>query len=171
VNIDSVRLTDGEKVPLRGVQQNSGGGHTGAMTGAIVATSLVAWPAAPLFLMMHGKDITMPEGTQITAFVNGDIPIDLSKFSGAPATSGAPGMAASYGAGAAANITSSVPGADVEVDGNYVGSTPAQVQIAAGNHTITVKKRGYKPWTRTMNVTGGNLNISADLESIRSGGK
>ena len=81
LNIDKVRLADGEKVLLRAVKEGKGGGHAGAMTGAIVATSLVLWPAAPLFLLMHGKDITMPKGTQITAFINGDVTLDKSKFS------------------------------------------------------------------------------------------
>jgi hypothetical protein len=59
VNIDTVRLANGQKAALRAVKNGKGGGHTGAMTGAIVATSLVLWPAAPLFLLMHGKDITV----------------------------------------------------------------------------------------------------------------
>src|SRR6266436_10392085 len=53
---------------------------TQAMVGAMVATSLVVWPAAPLFLLMHGKDITIPAGTEITAYVNGDMKLELAKF-------------------------------------------------------------------------------------------
>ena len=68
VNIDSVRLADGEKAALRAVKEVKGGGHTGAMTGAMVATGIVFFPAAPLFLFMHGKDITIPKGTEITAY-------------------------------------------------------------------------------------------------------
>jgi hypothetical protein len=82
VAIDSVRLVDGEKVALRGVKENSGGGHTGLMTGAIVATAIVAWPAAPFFLFMHGKDTMMPKGTEITAYVDGEIKLDGEKFRG-----------------------------------------------------------------------------------------
>jgi hypothetical protein len=41
VNIDALRLADGERAALRGVKDMKGGGHTGAMTGAIVATSIV----------------------------------------------------------------------------------------------------------------------------------
>lgn len=82
VNIDAVRLADGEKAALRGVKDVKGGGHTGAMTGAVVATSLVLWPAAPFFLFMHGKDITIPEGTELTVYVNGDFSIDPAKFGG-----------------------------------------------------------------------------------------
>ena len=72
VNIDYVRLPSGERLPLRGVQDVKGGGHTGAMTGAIVATSIVFFPAAPLFLFMHGKDITIPKGHEVTVYTNTD---------------------------------------------------------------------------------------------------
>ena len=80
INIDKVRLADGEKVLLRAVKDEKGGSHTGAMTGAIVATSLVLLPAAPLFLLVHGKDVTIPKGTPITAFVQGDQTLSKAKF-------------------------------------------------------------------------------------------
>jgi hypothetical protein len=80
LNVDKIRLADGEKAVLRAVKDVKGGGHTGAMVGAMVATSLVAWPAAPLFLLMHGKDVTIAKGTNISAFVQGDITLDESKF-------------------------------------------------------------------------------------------
>src|SRR5579884_3257839 len=80
VNIDHVRLVNNEKVALRAVKETQGGGHTGAMTGAMVATAVVFFPAAPLFLFMHGKDITIPKGTEITAYINGDTRLDEAKF-------------------------------------------------------------------------------------------
>jgi hypothetical protein len=80
INIDKVKLADGEKVLLRAVKDEKGGSHTGAMTGAIVATSLVLLPAAPLFLLVHGKDVTIPKGTPITAFVQGDQTLNKAKF-------------------------------------------------------------------------------------------
>jgi hypothetical protein len=79
ITIDYVRLLNGEKAQLRGTKQGSGGGHTGAMVGAMVATSLVIWPAAPLFLLMHGKDINIAKGTPITAYVDGDFSIGQVK--------------------------------------------------------------------------------------------
>jgi hypothetical protein len=75
-----VRLADGSKTLLSAVKNTKGGSHTGAMTGAIVATSLIVWPAAPFFLFMHGKDITIPKGTAITAFVQGDDVLDRARF-------------------------------------------------------------------------------------------
>lgn len=81
MNIDYVRLVSGDTVPLRAVKGGSGGNHVAAMTGAMVATSIVFFPAAPLFLFMHGKDITIPKGTEVTAYVAADTPLDPSKFS------------------------------------------------------------------------------------------
>jgi hypothetical protein len=80
INIDKVKLADGEKVLLRAVKEEKGGSHTGAVTGAVVATSLVLLPAAPLFLLIHGKDVTIPKGTPITAFVQGDQTLNKAKF-------------------------------------------------------------------------------------------
>ena len=80
MNIDYVRLVSGEKVLLRAVKGGSGGNHIAAITGAMVATSIVFFPAAPLFLFIHGKDITIPKGTEITAYVAADTPLDSGKF-------------------------------------------------------------------------------------------
>jgi hypothetical protein len=76
INIDYVRLVNGDKVLLRAVKGGSGGNHIAAMTGAMVATSVVFFPAAPLFLFMHGKDITLPKGTEVTAYVAADTALD-----------------------------------------------------------------------------------------------
>jgi hypothetical protein len=80
VNIDYVRIVNGDKIALRAVKETKGGGHTGAMTGGMVATAIVFWPAAPFFLFMHGKDTTIPKGTEITAYVNGEIRLDRTKL-------------------------------------------------------------------------------------------
>ncbi|MHB8303252.1 MAG: hypothetical protein ACYDC6_10515 [Acidobacteriaceae bacterium] len=71
---------------MRAVKNTNGGGHGVAVTTGVVATAVVFWPAAPLFLLMHGKDIGIPKGTGIAAFVNGDIrfkPASFSKVEGA----------------------------------------------------------------------------------------
>jgi len=72
MNIDYLRLPNGDELPLRGVQNLKGGGHTGLMTGAIVASAIVFWPAAPFFLFMHGKDVVIPEGHEVTVYTNTD---------------------------------------------------------------------------------------------------
>src|ERR1700732_2337267 len=90
VSIDSVQLADGEKVTLRAVKESQGGSHTGIMAGGMVATSLIVWPAAPVFLLMHGKDVTIPRGTEVTAYVSGDVKLDPATFQPAPFVPAAP---------------------------------------------------------------------------------
>ena len=158
VNIDSVRLVDGEKVPLRAVKDVKGGGHTGAMTGAMVATGIVFFPAAPLFLFMHGKDITIPKGTEITAYINGDTRLEEAKFQGGKLDS-----ASATVSGALIEIVSTPPGGDIEIDGKFVGSTPSSINLNAGDHDIAVKKAGFTDWNRKVNVSTGHINITAEL--------
>ncbi len=168
INIDYVRLVTNEKAALRAVQAVKGGGHTGAMTGAIVATSIVFFPAAPLFLFMHGKDITIPKGTEVTAYVNGDIKLDIAKFQ--PAAS-VPTVASNPPSAMQARLQlSSTPdGADIEVDGDFVGNTPSDIDVAPGDHMIAMKKSGYKDWSKNMKITAGsNIHIHPDLEKAAS---
>jgi hypothetical protein len=160
INIDYVRLADGEKAALKAVQDVKGGGHQGAMTGAMVATSLVFLPAAPLFLFIHGKDISIPKGTEITAFVNGDMPIALARFQ--PGAAGTPSIA---GASAMTelDITSKPDGAEISIDGNFVGNTPSNVTVTSAQHTISIRQAGYHVWERTISTSGGKVNLAATL--------
>jgi hypothetical protein len=170
MNIDSVRLADGEKTALRAVKEAKGGGHTGAMTAGIVATGLLVWPAAPFFLLMHGKDVTVPKGAEITAYINGDRKLDFAKFQSPPSALQQDVTTGNHGEGAGATsakvqIESIPPGAEIEVDGSFVGSTPSDVQIAEGSHTIVVKKSGYKNWERTLKTGGGSsVHLKAEME-------
>jgi hypothetical protein len=166
ISISYARLKDQEKVALRATQDNKGGGHVGAMTGAIVATSIVFFPAAPLFLFIKGKDITIPQGTEITSFVEGDMHLNMANFVTAPPAA-APTQAAEASTAPAQislAVDSTPPGADIEVDGGFVGSTPSTVTVAPGSHQIAVKKKGFTDWTKNLNVTGGTVHLSAELE-------
>jgi hypothetical protein len=178
VNIDEVRLASGERVPLRAVQDVKGGGHTGAMVGAMVATAIVFFPAAPLFLFMKGKDITIPKGTEITAYINGDVPLDPAKFAPAngtdaeasgsamqpPATGTAP-VTESASALSSVEIKSTPDTAEITVDDKYRGSTPSTLRLASGDHTIRLEKLGFKTWERTLTVNSGeSATVNASLE-------
>ncbi len=162
VNVDAAQLANGEKVNLRAEKDVKGGGHVGAMTGAIVATSIVFFPAAPLFLFIHGKDITIPKGTEVTAYANGDTvyvpptapPVSVAKTD------------APVAASAEFDITSTPDGCDIEIDGAFSGDTPSVVSVAAGEHTITVKKKGYAPWERKVRVSSGRVSIKAELDKL-----
>jgi hypothetical protein len=80
VRIDEVRLADGERVPLRASQESKGKGRSGAMTAGIIASGVLFFPAAPLFLFIHGKDVVIPKGAAVTAYVDQNTALDQSKF-------------------------------------------------------------------------------------------
>jgi hypothetical protein len=63
------------------------------------------------------------------------------------------------------SITSAPVGADIEVDGNFSGNTPSDLEVPEGERTITVKKSGYKDWQRKMKVVAGSsIHLNAELE-------
>ncbi len=171
INIDYVKLISSDRAALRAVKDLKGGGHTGAMVGGMVATSIVFFPAAPFFLFMHGKDISIPKGTEITAYVNGDMKLDITKFQ---ASSSTQSSATSVAAIPTANPTSAKlqmesdpTGADIQVDGTFVGNTPSDVQVTEGEHTITVKKTGFQGWERKMKISAGSsVHLNAELEKV-----
>ncbi|MCL5671196.1 MAG: PEGA domain-containing protein [Acidobacteria bacterium] len=60
----------------------------------------------------------------------------------------------------------SVPsGADVVVDGYFLGHTPTTVQIPAGKHILSIQKWGYREWLRTFDVSANSsLNVNPNLK-------
>ena len=83
----------------------------------------------------------------------------------APSTPPKPVSSATSQVRGGIEITSVPSGADVELDGNIAGSTPCILDVAAGIHTVSVNKSGYKTWKRKIIVTGGKTNIAAELEA------
>jgi PDZ domain/PEGA domain len=63
----------------------------------------------------------------------------------------------------AVKVTSTVPGAEIFVDENFVGNTPSTIDVAAGKHVIAVKKSGFQDWVRTVNFSGGLITLDAEL--------
>ena len=160
--MSSVRLADGEAAPLRATKEAQGGSHQGVMTAGIIATGLIFWPVAPAFLFIHGKDITIQKGTEVPTFINGNFALDMAKFR-LPSPVQAAGETQA-GATSDVAVTSNPAGADIEVDGAFVGDTPSTITVAAGDHTIIVKKPGFTPWERTVKVSGGKIQITAELQ-------
>ena len=62
-------------------------------------------------------------------------------------------------------VNSNPDGADVYVDGSFVGNAPATLKLKPGKHTITVKQSGYKEWSREVSAeASAEAHISATLE-------
>jgi hypothetical protein len=62
------------------------------------------------------------------------------------------------------SVSSSPDGADIEIDGNFVGNTPSSLELPLGEHSIAIKKSGFKDWQRKIKLTGGEVKVTADLE-------
>jgi hypothetical protein len=73
---------------------------------------------------------------------------------------------AAEGATGAVKVTSQPEGADIWVDGAFVGNAPAQLKLAPGKHRIRVGKEGYKNWEKEITVIAGSeLTINAPLKN------
>ncbi|MFQ5634017.1 MAG: PEGA domain-containing protein [Gammaproteobacteria bacterium] len=55
-------------------------------------------------------------------------------------------------------------GADIYVDDEAAGVTPATVPVMAGTHRLTIRKDGHKPWERELVVEAG---VPAQFPDIR----
>jgi hypothetical protein len=79
--IRDIPLSNGSKVAVRAFNRSGGENTTGQMVAMMVEMPMVS---APFLLLMHGSNTTFIRGTEINAFVNGDVKIDLNSFGSAP---------------------------------------------------------------------------------------
>jgi uncharacterized protein (TIGR03118 family) len=63
-----------------------------------------------------------------------------------------------------AHISSTPAGADIQVDGAFVGATPSDIDLTCCWHDVTIIKQGRKPWTRRVRFTGEDVKITAHLQ-------
>ena len=63
------------------------------------------------------------------------------------------------------SLVSTPEGADIEVDGAFVGNTPSTVTLASGEHTVRVSKKGYQPYEKNLRTSGGKINLRAELDA------
>lgn len=173
VNIDYVRLVNNEKVNLRAIKGGSGKSRTGVMTGAVVATAIVFFPAAPLFFFVKGKNIEIPKGTEITAYVAADTTVNFSQPTATstpvtePTPTTAPAPTTTTAASATVVIKSDPVGAEITVGDKFMGTTQSTLKLAPGEHTISISKSGYKEWKRTITLNpGSEITLDASLEKL-----
>ncbi len=65
--------------------------------------------------------------------------------------------------GARVEFGSEPAGAEVFVNGKFVGSTPSSISLAPGEYSVEVRKRGYETWEREVTITGGDVKVLAEL--------
>jgi hypothetical protein len=62
-------------------------------------------------------------------------------------------------------FSSNPGGAEISLDGQYVGSTPSQISLDPGKHELEVSMPGFVSWKRELAVSpGSELTINAVLE-------
>jgi hypothetical protein len=185
-SVERVRAADGEWIPLRYTLSKKTGQSNATRNGIITAgVAVVFWPAAPLVLLAKGKDVTINKGVTFDVFTDSDHLVKTrpvaptvaqASFAATPSTAFStpaalttPSAPARAG-GASVSVTSAVQGAEIEVDGAYVGNTPTTIRLAAGPHQILVR-HGSRVWQRTMQVTpGSNVTVNAAVtgSSVRT---
>ncbi|MBI3667752.1 MAG: PEGA domain-containing protein [Acidobacteria bacterium] len=93
-------------------------------------------------------------------------PSEVSVAAGAPslAPPSEVSVAAASPASARLFLYCSVGSALVYVDNQQFGSPPVDVPLLPGRHTIEVRARGFRRWTRTVNIpAGGVVKVTAEL--------
>jgi hypothetical protein len=66
------------------------------------------------------------------------------------------------------NFSSTPQGAEVTLDGHYVGSTPSVVSLGTGNHLVQMTFPGFVNWKRDLTVSSGSeLTVNAVLQKAQ----
>jgi len=149
IEVRSVQLADGETAMLRQSEKSTGFQRKGEMAAEVL------FAFGPLQLFEEGEDAFLETDTIINAYVNGTIHLDRAMFKAAPV----PVTSTT----AQLWITSHPAGAEISVDGNVVGSTPSEINLPQGSHTIRISKAGCRTWERTVTLSSGKSNMAADL--------
>jgi len=171
-SVDRVRTVAGEWLPVRYTLTKKAGDSKAVSTGVITAGVAVAfWPAAPFVLLRKGKDIDINKGVAFDVFIDGNhtvgpAPAPVSVTQNVPAVRppAAPSAPTASGELAAVTVNSNEPGADIEVNGSFVGNAPSTLKLAPGQYAITVRK-GMQVWQRNLQVTAGDVTLNATFES------
>lgn len=171
-SIDKVRAADGQYIPLRYSLHKKEGGSHGVRTGVLTAGAAVLfWPAAPFLLLSKGKDVTINRGMVLDVFTDQAHtlqtmparPVQAQMSELAPANHP---VAPTAGGMAPVTITADLQGAEVEIDGAFVGSAPSTRRLSSGMHRVTVRM-GARVWERELQVQSGD---SLTVHAVLAGG-
>jgi len=66
------------------------------------------------------------------------------------------------------SFSSTPSGADITLDGRFVGSTPSVLNLSTGKHVVVVSTPGFVQWKRELTVSpGSELTVNAVLEKAQ----
>jgi hypothetical protein len=116
------------------------------------------WTADELGAETNGSDAQKERTKSLIGF---DEPKEHAK----PDSPDSPAPAASEPATGTVSVSSTPYLADLYVDGENMGYTPAKLKLVPGKHMFRCEKQGYKPWTKEITLTmGSELTLDATLE-------
>ncbi len=85
---------------------------------------------------------------------------------------GTKGPAVVQGAQGKLSIVSVPSPAEVEIDGRYIGETPATVQLSPGSHQLLLRRAGHADWRREIEILpASDQKVSAALEKEANRGQ
>jgi len=125
------------------------------------------WSKCPAFLIGTRLLLGIDKGNAMLGDDIGSKPIKLT-FVGSAALPASgnntvqPPAEKESPAWALVHITSSPDGAEIYIDGRFVGDAPSDFRLAPGDHSVRVAL-GAKEWSRSVRITPGEINIHAKL--------
>jgi serine protease Do len=150
-------------------------GHIPAGSGTWIQTDTAINPGnsgGPL-LNLHGEVVGITSAKIVKSDVqgiafalsSGDVLEVMHRFYPTAAVSPQDSTKMPEGTGTV-NITSEPDGADVFLDGAFVGNSPATLKLSAGVHTIRIKSAGRVDWERSITVQkDSQVSVKATLKS------
>jgi hypothetical protein len=67
------------------------------------------------------------------------------------------------------SFSSTPAGAEITLDGRYIGSTPSVLNLSTGKHVVIVSTPGFAEWKRELTVSpGSELTVNAVLEKEKA---
>ncbi len=87
----------------------------------------------------------------------------------APSVGSVPAMPSEKVEKVRCNFSSTPAGAEITLDGKYVGSTPSEIAVGAGTHVVIFSMPSFVEWMRDLTVEAGSgvVNVTAILQKTQ----
>jgi hypothetical protein len=133
IDLDSLTLPDGEHIPIRASKQRPFRTDQSSVVSS------------------QAQDASISQGADLTAFVNGNQQIDLTR------------LRAATGPATTLKISSSPSNAEITLDGRVAGSTPSAIRVSSGDHILVVRMAGFQPWQKKVHIEAEPVALDVAL--------
>jgi hypothetical protein len=133
IDLDSIVLSDGERVSIRSLKQQPMRNDQSNIVSS------------------QARDASISQGADLTVFVNGTQQIDMTR------------LRAASGPTTTIKLTSTPPNAEVSLDGRLAGSTPSSLRVTSGDHVLVVRMAGFQPWQKKIHIDAEPVAVDVAL--------